>query len=134
MNLYTPARRTRSSISLTPLIDVVFILLLFFMLASNHVVDNSVAVDASSAGSADSAAVLETVRLQVLADEQYRLDGESMNKSTLIERLAALHDDGGEIMLSVSVASGVRVQALLDVISLAGQTGLARVSMEPGEL
>ena len=49
MQLAAPARRARIAPSLTPLIDVVFILLVFFMLASSFADERRVELQSASA-------------------------------------------------------------------------------------
>ena len=66
--LASSQRRRRALVSLTPLIDVVFILLLFFMLASNFLDLHSIALDAPT-GAAGKPAVEGALLVDV------RLDG-----------------------------------------------------------
>ena len=56
-------RRRRSLISLTPLIDVVFILLIFFMLASSFSTEEAIELSMPGSGAAEGALPGSLVRI-----------------------------------------------------------------------
>lgn len=122
--------RTRPLISLTPLIDAVFILLLFFMLASNFNVENSLSVHSGSNQTTVSASRESPSRLRILDGDSFALDGEVLDRMALIEALTDRYASDVGHTLSVSVAEGTRVQELLDLIALAEKIGLTHVTME----
>ncbi len=122
--------RTRSLISLTPLIDVVFILLLFFMLASNFNVETSLSVQSGGTQSAVTASTERPSRLRILDNHNVVLDGEVLDSMGLTEALKELYASDAGRALSISVAEGTQVQELLDLIALAEKIGLTRVTME----
>lgn len=122
--------RTRPSINLTPLIDVVFILLLFFMLASNFNVDTSLFVQSGARQVTDSASTQPPSNLHIMNTDRFVLNGEVLDSASLYEALKFLHEDDTSHSLSISVAEGTLVQELLDLIALAERIGLTRVTME----
>lgn len=73
MRLELPPRR-RAQISLTPLIDVVFILLVFFMLASNFTQLRAIEVITPAAASG-LASGSEALLVRVYTDERVELNG-----------------------------------------------------------
>lgn len=123
-----PARR-RTLISLTPLIDVVFILLVFFMLASSFLDWRSIALSTpveTRAGVAVEGALL----VEVGADGRLRLSGETLDEAALVARLAArvVARPGRRVLLRAE--RGVALQrtvALLDRIAGAGIADVALV-------
>lgn len=122
------ARSRRSLISLTPLIDVVFILLVFFMLASSFMEWRS--IDLAEAGpaaatAADDAALLLTVQdggLVEIADE-------TLDSAALAARLARLAAEDPDKRLAVQPAPGVPLQPVVDVLEAATAAGLSSVSL-----
>ena len=122
--------RTRSIISLTPLIDVVFILLLFFMLASNFSVESSLSVQSGGNQSTVTASTEPPSRLRILNNHNFVLDGEVLDRTALTEALTELYVNDAGRALSISIAEGTQVQELLDLIALAENIGLTRVTME----
>ena len=122
--------RTRSLISLTPLIDVVFILLLFFMLATNFNVETSLSVQSGGAQSMITASTAPPSSVRVLQNHNFMLDGEVLDRMELTQALTELYANDAGHSLSISVAEGTQVQELLDLIALSEEIGLTHVTME----
>lgn len=110
---FTP-QGARHRPSLTPMIDVVFLLLVFFMLAARFGQDTEIAL--SAAGSA-SAAWQGPPRLIEIEADALRLNGRALSPDALIRELSALlpEDTAPVILVPGPDAS---VQRLLDVMSL----------------
>ncbi len=131
MNLELSTKRSRSVISLTPLIDVVFILLLFFMLASNFSQERSLSLISQSNSST---AVVETeinrasVRFEQIND--ILLDGTRYSQADFLDSLSVRLKDDTELLVSISVGDSVDVQSLLDLISMMKSIGVMRISMD----
>ncbi|MES1925649.1 biopolymer transport protein ExbD/TolR [Salinisphaera sp. T31B1] len=113
-------------VSLTPLIDVVFILLLFFMLASNFSDEHAIVLDAPTQGQARPSiqgALLVDVRL-----DGVRFAGQYVGLEELSQRVKiALADDAGQRVL-VRPAARVSLQdtvRILDALSAAGVVNLS---------
>lgn len=134
MNLGGAQTRRRSVIGLTPLIDVVFILLLFFMLASNFSTERSVSVASQSESGAATTGDAEILNVQVLAANQYVIAGNAYNSDSLLNFLLRQRRDFNDIAISIGLAPGVAVQSMMDLISLAKQSGIENVSMSRGSL
>lgn len=120
-----PVSRKRA-ISLTPLIDVVFILLLFFMLSSTFIQWRQIDVSAATESTSDAA---EKRIVTLLSDEgQYRLDGRSysMLDSTLTAEL--IKQDPSAIYL-IEVKSGIKTQTMIDLLDAFKQAGAKSVSL-----
>ena len=134
MNLELSTKRRRSVISLTPLIDVVFILLLFFMLASNFSQERSLSLISQSNSSS---AIVETeidrasVRFEQIND--ILLDGTRYSQADFLDSLSVRLKDDTELLVSISVGDTVDVQSLLDLISMMKSIGVMRISMDGSE-
>ena len=126
--LANSAARRRASISLTPLIDVVFILIVFFMLASSFFDWRSVLLDApvkASGGSSINGAMMLEVRTDGL-----RLSGETLSLDAIASRLADRLRTRPDQRVLVKPGPGVTVQdvlAAVDRLSLAGVKNLSFV-------
>lgn len=122
-------RRHRARISLTPLIDVVFILLVFFMLASSFLDERALKIDAPAAavgGSSMAGALLVELR-----GDGLRLAGQRLTADQLASRLAEHAARNPEQRVLIKPAPGVSLQgavALLDRITAAGLTQVSFVS------
>ncbi|HEX4871552.1 MAG TPA: biopolymer transporter ExbD [Nevskiaceae bacterium] len=107
MKLPRPARR-RPSILLTSLVDVLFVLLFFFMLVSGGVGWNTVGLDLSGRLPETVQGPLQSIELR--RDGRQLLNGEALSEAEIRRRLA---EPGTRAVLVAE--PGVSLQALLDV-------------------
>lgn len=123
MHFDLPGRPRRRLIGLTPLIDVVFILLLFFMLASNLTRLHAVALDApdSEVTGADS---LPALLLRIQADGRLDLNGEPVEADTLHDRLRAQLERAPDLKVWVQPADAVPLQRTLQVFDQLAAAGV----------
>ena len=109
--------RPRKAASITSLIDVIFLLLLFFMLASTFSRFSELEIVAADDGGSTLSPDDSGLSLLVSAD-RLNLDGQFIEEADLavaIERRMA--DLGGQVMVSVSVDEGATTQRLVDILS-----------------
>ena len=102
----------RRRVSLTALIDVIFLLLLFFMLSSTFARHGELTLDWSGAGSATPAASDTMTRLLQIRDDALLLDTRPVTAGDLRQALDA--ERGGTLL--VSVGRDVRAQQFADVL------------------
>ncbi|MDZ7752784.1 MAG: biopolymer transporter ExbD [Gammaproteobacteria bacterium] len=121
------ARRRRPLISLTPLIDVVFILLVFFMLASSFLDWRS--IDLSAPARATAATTLEGALLVELRPEGIRLSGESLSLDALAARVAERVARRPDQRVLVRPARGVPLEAVVDVLDRLAGAGVRSLSL-----
>ncbi len=118
---FDSARRRRRGIGLTALIDVVFILLVFFMLTSRFLDERAMDLRTSGGGGAmDTTLPL----LRVLA-YGLELDGEPLSAAALEARL------GGR-PTRVLPAAGVDLQRLVTVLEILNEFGVGPVALVEG--
>ncbi|MEX0923991.1 MAG: biopolymer transporter ExbD [Rhodovibrionaceae bacterium] len=127
--LASPPRR-RALISLTPLIDVVFILLVFFMLASSFLDWRSIALNApaqtAEGVSMDGALLVEVRQLGL------RLSGESLSLDELQLRLRARLAEDPDRPVLVRPASEVTLQQVVRVLDAVKEAGVVELSLIRG--
>lgn len=120
--------RTRPSISLTPLIDVVFILLVFFMLASSFLEWRALEIRIPTFGSAVSEAEAP-VRVRIGRDGAVRIDGQAYEAEALDLWLRGVAAEDAARPVIVTAESGVPLQRTIAVIDRVGAAGLSNVSL-----
>lgn len=107
MQLSVPARRSTRP-SLIPLIDVMLVLLFFFMLASTYAGYSRTKLDLAPGGRAAGLANdPDVVRAEVLADGQIKVAGTLLSPALAIARLKPAKE------VRLSPAPGVPLQTLL---------------------
>jgi biopolymer transport protein ExbD len=116
------APRPRRRISLTPMIDVVFLLLVFFMLAARFGVEQAIPlVVGGGAGAWEG-----PPRLVDILPEGQRLNGVAVSPEALVSGLAPLMTAPGDPIV-LRAEDGAALQRLVDVmetLAAAGYTGL----------
>ena len=119
-------RRRRRGISMVPLIDVVFILLLFFMLSTSLIRAREIPVDFPTP---DTEASIQQVRIVRLENEEGSISYDGVRfPSSDFEALRALVAEDPLAPYAIDTASGVSTQALvslLDRLKLAGAENLS---------
>jgi len=120
-------------VSLTPLIDVVFLLLIFFMITTTFDRDAKIKIDLPTTESA--APVAESNTLELLIDSQgrYYVDGlEVLNNKpeTLFKAMSqALDKRGNNPPLVISADAHSNYQSVVTAMDIAGRLGLTNFSM-----
>ncbi len=120
----TPSRALRPP--LTALIDVVFILLLFFMLSSSFVRERQVEVKAASGGVANTAVPL---RLIVRADGHVTVGGNDFALDSAAFAAEIQRWKLADSAIVVSAESDTAVQLLVTVLDRFAAAGLSRFSL-----
>ena len=124
-------RRRRALIGLTPLIDVVFILLVFFMLASSFL--DWRAIDLQVPGSDLAGASMEGALLVQIRPGGLRLSGEEVSLEALGARIERHLDLRPDRRVLIQPAPGVVLQEtvrVLDRLAVAGATRMSLTSPE----
>ena len=122
MNLARVIRRRR--MSLTPMIDVVFLLLVFFMLAAQFGVEGSIALTIGTGG----AAYEGPPRLVEVSPDGVRLNGVPTEGPALIGALEQLSKSGDDVIV-LRARDGADVQRVIDVIELLRNGGFSSVAL-----
>ena len=116
------ADRPRRRPNLTPMIDVVFLLLVFFMLASRFGVDRAVPLSVAGGGAAYSG----PPRLVDLSADALRLNGVPIAPEALAGALRALTQTPADAII-LRAADGADLQALVAVMDRLTGAGFTRL-------
>lgn len=123
MQLAPRQQARRAAIGLTPLIDVVFILLLFFMLASSLTRLQTVSLQAPVVADAQQDAP-PALLLRIRTDHSLDLNGEPITDASLVEALASQLARHPEIGVIVQPAANVDLQQLMRVLDQLAEAGV----------
>ena len=119
--------RRRALVSLTPLIDVVFILLVFFMLASSFLDWRAIDLSTPARSSADTA--MEGAILVEVLPARLRLSGDALSIETLATRVAAQLRERPDQRVLVRPAEGVALQRVVQILDRLAAAGATDVSL-----
>lgn len=127
-------RKPRESveINLASLLDVVFILLLFFVVTTTFTRETQLKVDLPEAATGTPPEQTELKQLEVLigADGGYALNGQQLLKSDLTSLMAALQKESeGDNSLPLIISADAKTphQAVITAMDAAGKLGFAHL-------
>lgn len=128
LRITIPRETRRASINLTPIMDVVFILVVFFLLAAQFADEMSQTLLLAPQGDSMGTETAAPAPARLLVEQAgYRLDGEVLAAERLAEALGAL---GGR-SLAVEAANDAPYQALVTALDAAGKAGVGEVAIVP---
>ncbi|MGE8495965.1 MAG: ExbD/TolR family protein [Pseudomonas sp.] len=125
-------RRENVEINLASLIDVVFILLLFFVVTTTFTRETRMQVDLPEAATGTPPEQTELTQLEVViaADGSYALNGQKLLNSNLDSLIAALQkESGGDNSLPLTISADAKTthQAVVTAMDAAGKLGFAHL-------
>lgn len=131
-------RRELPALNLTPLIDIVFLLLIFFMVTTSFSRETRLLVSLPEAsGSAENAA--ESIEVLVDREGGYAINGRRLVNAEVDSLVRGLElESGGDVSLLVVLVADAEVQhqsvvSAMEAIGRAGFTSLSIATREPIE-
>lgn len=124
------------SINLTPLIDVVFLLLIFFMVSTTFTKETQLKVDLPQA-TTDQVAQLDRLEIIIKADGSYAINDKALvNAQPKTLRAALLKESGGDLAtpLKVSADASTPHQAVITAMDVAANLGFSQLSLTTREI
>lgn len=126
------SRRDNVEINLASLIDVVFILLLFFVVSTTFTRETQLRVDLPEAASGTPPTPTELKQLEVLvgADGAFSVNGQTLLESNLSNLMAALQkesDGDNSLPLIISADGKTPHQAVITAMDAAGKLGFSHL-------
>ena len=114
--------------SLTPLIDVVFLLLIFFMLTSSFLDIRALSVNAPALGTTTTAKG-ETLRVGIAADGRLDLDGQTLSLAEIEARVRARVARRPEQRVQLVPEISVPLQTIVAIIDRLAAAGVKTLSL-----
>ena len=118
-----------TKISLTPVIDVVFILLIFFMLASNFNKVGQLEMDTSKESNQIKNDDMKVIKLLVRQDETVISEGKIYDDKELISMIQLAIKNTENYNIIITAKDNVTYQRYLDIMSYLKANGLNNVSI-----
>ncbi len=119
-------------INLTPLIDVVFLLLIFFMVSTTFTKETHLSIDLPEAQGQPTQEQPEQLEILVNADGSYAVNDQPLLNNTLETLKKALQTvagDSRDLPLVITADANSTHQAVVRAMDAAGQLGFVRLSM-----
>jgi biopolymer transport protein ExbD len=130
---FTVRPRAEPEVNMTSLIDVVLLLLIFFMVSTSFVKQSQITIRLPAA---DSEAVVEEVpdHLEIMITEQgtYLINGRELINSrpeTIRNALQKLSGGNTRLPLTISADANARHQHVVTAMDVAGKLGFVKISI-----
>lgn len=132
MNFRAHRRRQDVEVNLTPLIDVVFLLLIFFMVSTTFTKASQLSIDLPEATGETSESPAE--QIEILVDEagNYRVNGKALVDNRLRTLQAAIYKiSAGDTTLPMVISADAQTphQSVVRAMDAAGQMGFVHLSI-----
>jgi biopolymer transport protein ExbD len=123
-----PRSAQDKGIDISPLIDMVFILLIFFMVSTTFVKDMNLDIDRPSAASAAPAST-KAIRIFIDASGETFVDGQPVRPWVIQSRVRELLESGSSETVLVVTDEEVAARRLIEVVDQARLAGAADVGV-----
>jgi len=124
--------REELNLNLTPLIDIVFLLLIFFMVSTTFTKENHLAVNLPEASGEVADAPKKLVEVVVDRDGQYSVNGQRLVNDRLVTLKQAIEKvSEGDRTLQFVITADAKTphQSVVQAMDAAGQLGFAKLSI-----
>lgn len=131
MNL-SPQRSEDPDVNLTPMIDVVFLLLLFFMVSTSFIRESSLKVDLPEATGEAMVEQEDPVDIVIQADGQFLVNDEALaliNRETLSSVLKRIVGDRNDPHIIISADANAEYQHIVTAMDTAQQLGYTKLTL-----
>ena len=118
-----------TKISLTPIIDVVFILLIFFMLATNFQSFNKTEIKISNETASISQSDKKIFLIEFNKDSEFKLNGTTASLDSIKSDIISSKNNGDDFIVITKPSKGADVQLLLSVLANLKSSNIENVTL-----
>ena len=118
-----------TKISLTPIIDVVFILLIFFMLATNFQSFNKTEIEISNEAASVSQSDKKIFLIEFNKDSEFKLNGTTASLDSIKSDIISSKNNGDDFVVITKPLKGADVQLILSVLANLKSSNIENVTL-----
>jgi len=118
-----------TKISLTPIIDVVFILLIFFMLATNFQSFNKTEIKISNETASISQSDKKIFLIEFNKDSEFKLNGTTASLDSIKSDIISSKNNGDDFVVITKPLKGADVQLILSVLANLKSSNIENVTL-----
>ncbi len=118
-------KSNRTKIILTPMIDVLFIILIFFMLVSNFNLNRGISLQSGS--SSEASLSRHTLAVVDLNEIRISLNGVEVERNFLVQKLHKLSKNNDELQIFLRPSGEFSVQNIINLIDELTAEGLSNI-------
>ncbi|MGM0449805.1 MAG: ExbD/TolR family protein [Pseudomonadota bacterium] len=120
------------SVNLTPLIDVVFLLLIFFMVSTTFTRETELQIDLPEAEGTEAEQETEQIDVEISADGVYSINGQRLDgvdREALNERIQGVADGNTDLPFIITADADARHELVVRAMDVAGSLGFTGLSI-----
>ena len=128
---FNPRHEQEVDVNITPLIDVVFLLLIFFMVSTTFVRESEIDLTLPEASEEQRDEPVDKIEVAVDKKGQYFVNGKALLNTQIETMKSALREHntaGGDPLVIISADADASHQAVITVMDAARQVGLVRIT------
>lgn len=125
-------KKSEVAINLTPLIDVVFLLLIFFMVSTSFTRETQIKLELPKADSEQMQTEPEVVEISIDKDGRFFVNGKGLINSqveTLIKAVAPNINEEKTTPLIISADANTNYQSVITAMDAASRLGISNIKM-----
>ena len=128
------SRRARQEVevNLTPLIDVVFLLLIFFMVSTTFTKETHLSIDLPESSSQSNRVADLQIEILITREGDFAINGVALinrEQSTLRAAIGKVSEGDTTIPMVITADSATPHQSVVTALDVAGQLGFSRLSI-----
>ena len=120
-------------IDLTPMLDVVMIMLIFFIVAGSFVRESAVDVERKQTSNVQSDQPSENITVQVSASDEIWIKGRRVDARSVRANISRLKAENPEAAVIIKAHNKSTVKAVAAVLDSSREAGIYRVSLSTGK-
>ncbi|MFK7890586.1 MAG: ExbD/TolR family protein [Granulosicoccus sp.] len=124
--------REELELNLTPLIDVVFLLLIFFMVSTTFQKESQISLQLPKASETESSAIDDRIEIVINAAGRFFVNDQELVKSDVATLQNALYKLSGgqrDIPLTIRADAQAAHQSVVTAMDAAGQLGMLKITI-----
>jgi biopolymer transport protein ExbD len=125
----TFSSRTQEAINITPIVDIVFQLLIFFLLTATYVKNPNFDINLPEASSKLTSNVKEDVRIVILKDGRTKFNNEVVNSNQLKEILQERFKANAASVVLIQADTETKHGKVVEVMDMAKIAGFSRLGI-----
>ena len=122
----------RAEINLSPMLDVVFIMLVFFIVVATFVREEAIPITLNE-GHAIPPPKVESIFVKIESEGVFVVNGRVMSRGSVLPYVQALHGENPEASFAVAAAKDVPIRDTVVAIDAGHAIGFEVITILPGE-
>ena len=128
-----PQGETGLSIDLTPMLDVVMIMLIFFIVAGSFVRESVVEMERKATSDQQSDGPSENITVQVSATDEFWIKGRRIDERAIRANISRLKAENPKAKVIIKAHNKSTVSAIASVVDSSREAGIYNVALSTGE-